>query len=309
MPDDPVVPNAPQAEWNPPAADEDWSSLFGTEGEGDVAAHPQTAQTTEAEPAPVEAEPQHVEPEPQAAQPKRDEFFVATYRTKEATESAIQEKDRLINDLRGKVIALAGVDPLKARREGVSQEQPPSSYLNDPDRYAKDLTDAATGKQYRQYLEAQARLIDEVVQSRYGHLLPVMEKVGRQEAIESVVSENPSFKSFYNSEDYQKVLDTRPTLKRAIQAAESNPQFQSDLPELYKLTWDTSLAAKTPELLKSGQSTTQTVQTPRMPMSSGRLAPPVSAQGTPAKPTLNTSAGRKALMQELEAKGVLDQQF
>ena len=306
-------PAVPQEPWDPPAGDADWGELFGTEDGGGQHPPTQTAETTPAEPAPQATEPQAVE-EPQVTPtpaPKTDSFFVKTYRTKEATEAAIEEKDRVINDLRGKVIALAGVDPLKARREGVSQDQPNQSYLQDPDgaSYARDLTDAANNKQYGRYRDAQARLIEEVVQTRFGHLLPVIERASRQEAIDNVASENPAFKGFYASEDYSKVLETRPTLKRAIQAAESNPQFQGDLPELYKLAYDSSLASKTPELVSRGTNPPQQTPTPRMPMSGQRLAPPTAAGGTSVKPTLNTSAGRKALMQELEAKGILDQQF
>lgn len=295
---DPVQPTEP---WNPPAADADWGELFGDEPQGAQPSEPQAVETTPTEPAPAVAAP---EPTPT---PRRDEFFVATYRTKEATESAIQEKDRLINDLRGKVIALAGVDPLRKGSNGEPQPRSETSYLQDPDRYAQDLTEAANRKNYRDYAAAQARLIDEVVASRYGHLLPVMEKVGRQEALDSVVDEIPTFRDFLKSEDYSKTLDESPALKRAIQASETNPQFQSDLPELYKLAYKANLANKTPELVR-GSANPAPTPTPRMPMSSQRLTPPApSAQA--AKPAMNTSAGRQQLMRELEAKGVLDQQF
>lgn len=307
MPEVPeATPAVPEEPWNPPAADADWGELFGESPEP-------TPQVAAPEPA---ATP---EPAPEPEPPRAPEFYLEVptgtrYKTKDEAIRGYEEKDRVIADLRGKVIALAGVDPLSRRgSNGEPQPSPNQSYLQDPDRYARDLTESAEKKQYRDYLATQARLIDEVVQARYGHILPVVEKVGRQEALESVSSEIPSFKDFLKSDEYSKTLDESPALKRAIQASETNPQYQQDLPELYKLAYKANLANKTPELVR-GSQTPQT-PTPRMPSTgaTGMRAPlvvPDTVGGrAPAKPALNSSEGRKALMRELEAKGVLDLQF
>lgn len=321
---DPSEVHEPQAPWNPPTGDLSFDDIFASDAEGrlvepSIEAAPETLETPEAAPAPQEPEVQpSVTTTPQgtpspAAKTVQDEFFVATYRTKEAAQQAITEKDRLIDDLRAKVIAIAGVDPLN--RRSAAEPQASQSYLNNPSRYAKDLTDAATSGKYDNYVRAQAQLVDELIQTKYGHILPRVEKLGRQEAVDSVASQNPAFREFYGSEDYHKALDRHPKLKEAIQTAEGRPDLQADyLPDMYQTVWDVSVGLKASELVNGGPKAPPTQSTPRMPMTpSSRPSLNVpdnrSPQAGHSGPDLSTSAGRKALIADMESRGIKDRVF
>jgi hypothetical protein len=324
--------NLPQTDWNPPAADVDFNQLFASDEDGrlvadnepllteETVAEPTTETTTEPAAHATEA----TETQPQTAparESKKDEFFLKTetgtvYKNSDDAARGIAEKDRIINDLRSKVRALAGVDPLK--NESVSDRSQTGSnrsYFDDDKSFVDDLAKAASEASRgnpRAYRDTLVSLVDQTIQSRLGQYLPVVEKVGileaRQDAINSISAKNPAIKEFVGSEDYEKALEEVPSLRQAISNAEKFPQYRETLPELLNATWKIALANKTPELIKGNSPNTNPA--PRMPMSGSRLAPPTGSNTSQnAKPTMTTSAGRKALMADLEARGVLDKIF
>lgn len=315
-------PTAPQepSEWNPPAGDLSFDDLFPTDDIGAGVNNAQRPQPVETQPTEPESTPQ-AEP-PQAQTPVASRFNLKTstgtvYETEDAAIRGIEEKDRAIADLRSKVIALSGIDPLNRKAVQPESQTRNESYLQNPTRYAEDLTEAAKGQKYDKYLQSQARLIDEVVSQRYGHLLPTIEKIGRQEAVEDLASEVPAFREFYGSDAYKETLDRHPTLRDAIKTAESNPAMQKEyLPDLYRLTWESSVARKTSERPSGGSSTptTPTNSTPaRMPMTPqsrpSLQVPDAGRQQSQVQPGMTSSAGRKALIADLEAKGIKDFSF
>jgi hypothetical protein len=327
MPDEPNVvnlhvestPQAPQEPWNPPGGDADFDSFFsgvGKQGEevADSNAIPPVEPTTEpTEPvAPVTAEP-----------PRAPEFVLKTatgtvYKTPEDAVRGIEQKDQLISQLRSMVSAVTGEDPLRKSGAvpGQTTAQPqPVSYLRDSRRYAEDLTKAADAGQktgnWDAYRNVQAQLQFEVTQQAVGPYMPVVQNVGRQQAMDEVSRSVPEFRKFYGSEEYNKVLESRPKLAGFIQLAETQPTLQEELKELYHSVYDSAQAAKLPELVKQNQPPSNPTPAPRMPIAPmTRPSLNVPDQGrTPSqtpKPGLQTSAQRQALIEQLKQRGVED---
>jgi len=233
----------------------------------------------------------------------------------------IEQKDQLISQLRSMVAAATGEDPL--RKSGAVpgqtvQTPQPVSYMRDSRRYAEDLKKAAdmgekTGN-WDAYRNVQAQLQFETVQAAVGPYMPVVQNVGRQQALDEVSRSIPEFRKFYGSEEYNKVLESRPKLASFIQVAETTPTLQEELRELYHSMWDSNQAAKLPELVKQHQTPSNPTPAPRMPIAPvSRPSLNVPDQGrtvAPAqKPGLSTSAQRQALIEQLRQKGVEDMIF
>lgn len=310
----------PQTEWNPPVGDEDFDALFqrvGNDGESiaDSNAIPVEPTTETTEPAT-----QQTKPEPTAAKFELKTSTGTVYKDPEEAVRGIEQKDQLINQLRSMVAAVTGEDPLSksGAKPGQTAQQKPVSYLQDKRRFAQDLTKAAefgqTQDNWDTYGNVLGQYIYEVVQSAVGPYMPVVQNVGKQQALDDVSRGNPEFRNFYGSQEYQKVLEERPKLANFIQIAESQPTLQEELKEFYQSTWDHAQARRMPELVKQHQSTPN--PTPRMPVQQVTRAPLTepndgmrrAAQPT-GRPSLATPAGRKAIIEEAEAKGLADIQF
>jgi hypothetical protein len=315
----PVVPGTT---WNPPTGDDDFDSLFqriGVDGESIA-----NSNVISAEPTTAEAEPA---PQAPAIQPEPPKFELKTktgtvYKSLEDTVTGIETKDRTIDQLRSMLAAVTGEDPLS--KSGIkpgqtTAPQKPVSYLQDDVRFAQDLTQAAEQGQktndWKAYRNTLGQLMYEVVQSAVGPYIPVVQKVGRQEAMEAVAKEVPEFRNFYGTKEYQEVLERRPKLAGYIQTLEGNPTMQEDLAEQYRDVWNEHQVRKLVELASKPAPVSQN-PTPRMPTHSTRTPDFKSepndgmrSQKPASKPTLATAEGRKALIAELERRGLADVNF
>lgn len=313
----PVESNVPDTSWNPPGGDIDFDSMFAREGRDGEHIANSNAVAVEPTTEPTEPVVQATEP----PKPKSD-FFIknqdgtVVYKTAEDDIRAHEQKNQLISQLRSMVSAVTGEDPLaKAgiKPAPTSVQQKPVSYLQDSRRYAEDLQRAAelgqkTGN-WDAYRNVSAQLQFEVTQAAVGPYMPVVQNVGRQQAINDVIRTNPDFRTFYASEEYQKVLESRPKLASFISYAEQQPTMQEELKELYQSVWDARQAAKLPELVKQHQ--TPQNPTPRMPQQS--IARPnlqvpdqQRAQVRPSTPDFGSSAGRQRIIEDLKQKGIED---
>jgi hypothetical protein len=308
--------------WNPPGGSEDFDALFqrnGIDGESLV-----NSNTIPTEPT-TETEEPAVQATPAPPEPAKFELKTATgtvYKTQEDAIKGIEQKDQLINQLRSMVAAATGEDPLSksgAKPAPTTPGKAPVSYLQDSTRYATDLQAAAEHGQktgdWNPYRNVAAQLQYEVVQSAIGPYMPVVQNVGKQQAMESVSKDIPEFRNFYGSTDYQKVLESRPKLANYIQQLEGNPTMQEDLAEIYHNVWDASQVKKLAEAVSKPTPPPQN-PTPRMPtqpkMPTFKSEPNDGMRrSTPAqaKPTLATSEGRRLLIEELERKGLADVNF
>lgn len=307
--------------WNPPGGEEDFDNLFariGIDGESIT-----NSNAVSAEPTTVEAEPAPQAPEPPAPEPVKFQLKTKTgtiYNDPEEAVKGIETKDRTIEQLRSMLAAVTGEDPLA--KSGIKPGQTitppkPVSYLQDDVRFAQDLTQAAENGQktndWKAYRNVLGQLAYEVVQSAVGSYIPVVQKVGRQEAIESVSREIPEFRNFYGSQEYQKVLDARPKLANYTKTLEGNPTMQEDLAEIYRSVWNESQVHKLAELASKPAPASQN-PTPRMPIQPQRTPdfkhePNDGMRKSQTKgvtPSFATSAGRKLLIEMLEQKGIGD---
>jgi len=203
--------------WNPPTGDEDFDALFqrvGVDGENLTNSNtiPTEPTTAAEEPAPQVVQ---TTPEPQWRELKTKTGTV--YKTYEDTVKGIETKDTTIEQLRSMIAAVTGEDPLSKSgiKPGTTNAQPkPVSYLQDDVRFAQDLTQAAEVGQktndWKAYRNTLGQFVYEVVQSAVGPYMPVVQNVGKQQALENVSKDVPDFRNFYGSTDYQKVLEQSP---------------------------------------------------------------------------------------------------
>jgi hypothetical protein len=168
---------------------------------------------------------------------------------------------------------------------------------------------------WKPYRNTLGQFVYEVVQSAVGPYMPVVQNVGKQQALESVSRDIPEFRKFYGGEEYQKVLDSRPKLASYIQTLEGNPTLQEDLAEQYRDAWNESQVKKLAELASKPAPAPQT-PTPRTPLQpktpTFNQEPNDGMRKSTAnqvKPGLATSQARKLLIEELERRGLADVGF
>lgn len=310
--------------WNPPTGDEDFDSLFqrlGVDGENITNSNtvPTELTTAAEEPAP------QVPETPASPEPSKFELKTKTgtiYKTAEDAVKGIETKDRTIEQLRSMIAAVTGEDPLSKTgiKPGTTNApQKPVSYLQDRRRFAQDLTKAAElgqkEDQWDPYGNVLGQYVYEIVQSAVGPYIPVVQKVGRQEALEAVAKNVPEFRDFYGSQAYQKVLEQRPKLAGYIKNLEGNATMQEDLAEQYLDVWNDHQVHRLAELASRPAPAPQnpTPRTPLQPRTQMEFKQEpndgMRRNQAPTKPSMATAAGRKAIIEALEQKGLADIPF
>lgn len=168
----------------------------------------------------------------------------SVYSSIEEAQRGIEHKDNLIQLLRNQEIQRTGVDPITGQRVGVGQThqmgqpQAPVRYVDNPNQYANDLTEAAqlgakTGD-YRRYQEVQSKFQHEQMEAQFAPIMPVIQNFVESSAVQQVSAQAPDFPKFYASPEFKKTIEASPLLKMGIDNAKTNPAFASHLPELYK---------------------------------------------------------------------------
>ena len=287
-----------------PGGDINFDDLFPVEAESLVVTPPQAAPGTN----PPAAAPQAPAPE----------FFLkgskTVYKTAEDAINGINTKDELIENYRN-FLKTKGINPdtLESVQEPQApaaspQNNSPYKYLNNEQKLFDDLarlarTDpAAWGRTLREYNQ-------EVVAAQVAPVIPLLAEVSRQRAVRQVSQEVSDFNSFMGSSSYNEALEKVPLLKQAIQNAENNFEMSETLPQLYQLAYLTAQGLRKPEPV-AAPAPVAVAPTPQHPVRPTTVAPSSLTPPTPAAPPdLRTSAGRKALIQDLEARGVLDRSF
>ena len=262
-------------------------------------------------PAELAGQPQSAQPTPPAPEDfLRSPDGKIVYKSADDALRGMAEKDRVIEQLRQEFIAREGYDPISRRRvnsqqpqsQPQSEPQLPQSYLQNPMKFYQDQVDAVKANDAAKYTQTQLKLVEEYL----APLAPLVADLARSRALQSVENVAPDAKSFVGSQEYQKVLDSKPALSRAIQAAEQNFQFYGDLPELYSLAWEAHQTSRLPELLRAQQPNQGSV-VPNTPparpttTSTSTLTPPTQ----PAAPKdFRTHEGRMSIIREAEGRGV-----
>jgi len=238
-------------------------------------------------------------PEPS---PTTDEPFLkaktgTVYKTKEDAELGIARKDELIAQLREKVRQETGADPLRQRRE----EPRPVNYVEDQEKYLADISDAVNRKDTAAYMRAQQKLILDTM----APMAPTLISLNKANAERVVAEQYPEFRNFKNSEEFNQLEQESPLLIEAIRQAENNPAAAQQLPELYRIAYLSSQGRKVPELIQSVRSAPPPVQ-PRPTVHSAQVPPPATTGVPVTQPSLDNKEGRKALIEQMEGKGVRD---
>lgn len=276
-----------------PGGDIPFDQLFGTEPEASFSSANPPAASTPAATTPTE-------PAPTTDAFKEIRTSTGTvYKAYDDVVKGIEEKDTLIQQLRDKFKTLTGNDPLKPAPE--PQSRP--SYLNDADRFANDLAEAAKTGNAKSYRDAIRNLVEEVI----GPAAPLISDFAKTRATQQVTQEFKDFQGFVGSNDYQAALQRNPSLAYAIQNAESNLGLAQQLPELYRLAYESHTARKLPELVQAAKQTAP-APTPvtRPTVTNGSLTPAAPVTQRDERDMLRTSEGRKEILQRYKAQGIED---
>jgi hypothetical protein len=117
--------------------------------------------------------------------------------------------------------------------------------------------------------------------------------------LRAVTEMGPAFEQFYNSPHYQEAMREHPRLAEAVVMAESQPELhESHLRDLYSVVWDVAVA--------KGQAQ-QGPQYPRRPQAEAEAKSSFAATEQSKRDDLTRN--RRALIEELESKGIQDVDF
>jgi ribosomal protein L29 len=221
-----------------------------------------------------QAPPQIQAPAPQAPPP--EEFFLkagtgTVYRTKEDAVRGTEEKDRTIERLKNELAQL------KAQTATTQPEQP-ASHREFAKQFFARLSKAASEGD----AEAYANTLAEFQLAVLEPYRPLMSNVAKENAIRANEAEVKDIRTFIGSPAYRETLERFPTLKQAIEAAETYPQLAHQLPEFYRLAHESYVARKaveTNQALSTQQFQQQhTAQTPLRPTLTSSTPTPVPSQ-------------------------------
>lgn len=223
----------------------------------------------------------------------------SVYNTAEAATQGINQKDALIEQLRQRYALTTGIDPITGQPVGQNAPIQDSSYSANPSKYLDDLYNAAKQGGPQAYVDVQTKFLMDALQP----LQPLMQRMAREQAVQTLSSEIKDAATFIGSSGYQKALDANPELKDAIAVAESDMKWHSRLPGLYKLAYLTGQGLQLPEILKAQASQTPTQTNPvqhRPTAQSTTSAMPTQT----AKPSFKNLEGIRAVIADAEARGV-----
>lgn len=295
-----------------PGGDIPFSELFGSNPDTSATS---TEPPTTAASAPATSEPQATEPAKTTPDPAPASFRIQTktgtvYDSLEAATSGIEEKDTVIEQLRQRFIATTGVDPLKKNPTPAASADTSPNYLQDPNKYASDLYEAAKKNDAKQYQQTQLRLFEQYL----GPALPMFQEFVKERAQDQVSSqaksfpsEVKSFREFRGSGAFQKVMQENEVLAQAITTAEGNFQFSSQLPGLYKLAYQSYVASNLPEVVRAAPAAAATSTPPptsRPTSTSTTLSPTSPASSQSDQELLRSKEGRAELKRRFESSGL-----
>lgn len=267
--------------WDPPGGDMSLDELF-----------PNPELTPQA-PAPAQA------PAPQA--PVAPDFFLkaetgTVYKTKEDAVRGISEKDRTIERLK---------EELKAKQGPVTPQAQPQSQDDYAEDFFKRLEDAATKRDARAY----ANTLAEFQMAALAPYAPLLVDVAKEKAIRAN-EDAGDFRAFVGSSEYLETLERFPTLKNAIQFAESDPRMGHQLPEFYRLAYDSSMSRKAVEAnrqLSQSIPASQPAPTPSRPTLSSSTPTPVPNRPGTGAPI--TGMSREELLRNPQARAEFLKRF
>lgn len=319
-----VTPSPTDTTWladAPAGADMSFDELFGSNPEQThvATAIPETqTTTTSADPAGATASSETPRPPETTLDWQPIKASTGTvYNTYEDTVKGIEQKDTLIAQLRAKLQEVTGQDPVKKS----SQQQPTQStpqqggytYLGNPQKYAADLAEAAKRGDAHRYMDIQVQLQDERTAQTLAPYQPILQELTRTTAQRKVKEAVKEFDQFIGSDNYSQTLEANPALKNAINAAEHDVRYASQLDELYRLAHDSFVArVQLPKLIAEAQQTAASPATasPARPVvTQSTLTPTAPTTAQSDSELMRTAQGRKELIERLKAQGFDNMRF
>src|SRR6202790_2775662 len=266
------------------------------------------SKVTQATQQPTAKPDQQIQPTVTQTQTQQDQFFLkgdkSVYKTAEDEQRGINEKDAVIEQLRQRYALTTGIDPITGRPVASNgQTQESVDYYQQPDQYLDALYNAAKKGGPEAYRDVQAKFMMDVLKP----LQPVIQKAARDQANEALTVLIPGAKGFVGSANYNKALEDNIELKQAISISEQDQRFHSRLPGLYKLAYQTAQGMQLPELLKANASQTQNTsqtQTQGQPVRTTVQSTTSSPAATAARPSFKTIEGIRAVIADMEGRGV-----
>lgn len=235
---------------------------------------------------------------PATQTPVSDEPFLkgndSIYKTREAAQRGLDEKDALIKQLRQSYSLATGVDPITKQPINAIAPQGNASYVLNPKQYVADLQDAKSPEQL-------AKVQQKFVFDTFQPIAPAISSMTKNAAIKQVSDALPDFNTFYGSAEYKSTLEANPDLREAVEMAESDIAFHPRLAGLLKLTYLTNKGMQLPELLKKAAAP-QTTAPPRQTLTPSTSAPTDYTTSNEA-PSLGSKAGRQAIIDQFEKSG------
>lgn len=241
----------------------------------------------------------------------------SVYKTREEAEQGLAHKDALVNKYRS-YLQTNGIDPNTfqpvpgSRPQAPTSQTPPAeidSYMNNEDALFDRLSAAAVKGDKKGYVGLLRKYNEELLQSQFAPVAPLISEVARQRAARQVSSEIRDFSNFQTSDDYNRTLDSLPRLKQAIEYAENNFSAADSLGELYKIAYlvrqGTNRPAEVTPVVQAPVQSTMPSAPQRPTLTSSTMSVP--APSTPAN--IATSDGRKTLIRDAEARGIADMVF
>lgn len=234
----------------------------------------------------------------QGTQNLGDQPFLKTstgtvYKSADDAVKGIEHKDALIAQLRQEATERTGVDPIKPK---VTTE--PDSYIENPKKYFEDIR-KATNEQ--EVLAVQGRYIQE----QLAPYAPLIAGMAKSRAVEEVAAEVPEIQTFLRSAEYQQTLEKYPLLKNSIGIGESNPAAAGDLAQLYRMAYSASAGMNLSKIVQTNSR--EAVAETRPTVSSTTTLAPGTQRAV--APSMETSQGRKSIIDNQTSRGVLDIRF
>jgi len=203
--------------------------------------------------------------------------YLGTYATREEAERGLQEKDRTIEAQRQReayfqrVLSAYGLPDPGSLRQTVQGQQP--SIL--------DVFEASVERNDPRLIE---NAIGALVQQRVNQVLqpmqPLMEHANVTRALEIAATDkkygDPNIPAWVRSDNFrQTIQNLPPVMADAIRAAERDPAYNAQLPQLYAMAY--KLAAAQPQAPAAARPTPATTATPapafsRPPLPQGQRA-------------------------------------
>jgi hypothetical protein len=223
-----------------------------------------------------------------------------TYKTADDAIRGIQEKDRVIAELKAKV-AQATPPPTTKSAEG------PKSYLDNPDQLFDELVAKASSGDKRGYVEAIGQYIREQTSQNLSPYAPMLSEVSHEKASRQLEAELPGSRQWIESGELESSLAQEPLLASAIQNARANPQLAGQLHELYRMAYLSSLGRRMPQLVQSAsaqaQAAPQPTPRPTLQATTPGLTPSLATQQY-RPDDLSSKESRRAIIERGNERGI-----